>query len=78
MKYVKFSFALLAAMSLAFTAMAAQSSKSKGKMTDEQVRAKCINDFQKTTGSTGPQTAADVTGNNSKYMACVQKYGVRP
>ena len=55
-----------------------KASQANAKMTDEQVRAKCINDYQKSTGSTGPQTAQDVTGNTHLYMSCVQRYGVKP
>ena len=53
-------------------------SQAQAKMTDQEVRAKCINDYQKSTGSTGPQTAQQVIGNNRLYADCVHRYGVRP
>jgi hypothetical protein len=53
-------------------------SHAQAKMTDQEVRAKCINDYQRSTGSTGPQTAGQVIGNNRLYADCVHRYGVRP
>ena len=53
-------------------------SQAQAKMTDQEVRAKCINDYQRSTGSTGPQTAQQVIGNNHLYADCVHRYGVRP
>jgi hypothetical protein len=78
-----FGVMLIAAMMALASAAADAKSKSKAsqanaKMTDEQVRAKCINDFQKSTGSTGPQTASQVMNNNTYYGDCVRRYGVRP
>jgi hypothetical protein len=53
-------------------------SQAQAKMTDQEVSAKCINDYQRSTGSTGPQTAQQVIGNNRLYADCVHRYGVRP
>lgn len=53
-------------------------SQAQAKMTDQEVRAKCINDYQRSTGSTGPRSAQDVIGNNRLYADCVHRYGVRP
>jgi hypothetical protein len=82
MSYLKLSGTVLVAATIALASVAADAkSKSRNanaKMTDEQVRAKCINDFQKSTGSTGPQTASQVLNNNNTYASCVHRYGVRP
>jgi hypothetical protein len=84
MRYLKLVGVLMVATSFALApADAATKSKNspsqaQAKMSDQEVRAKCINDYQSSTGSTGPQTAQQVIGNNRLYADCVHRYGVRP
>jgi len=85
MRQFKLVRVLLIAAPFALVAAAAHgqsTSKSprnaQAKMTPQEVRAKCIRDFQQSTGSTGPKTAQEAMGNNHKYMACVHRYGVSP
>ena len=83
MRRWKLACTLLIATPFLLAAVAAQGQSknprnAQAKMTPEQVRAKCIRDFQQSTGSTGPKSAQDIMGNNNKYMACVHKYGVSP
>jgi len=81
MRYLTLPTLLLIAITLA-PAEAAKSKKdprqSQARMSDQDVRAKCINDYQRSTGSTGPQTAQQVIGNSNLYADCVRRYGVRP
>ena len=84
MTYLKLIAVLVLAAPFALTSVdaATKSKKNPGqaqaKMTDQEVRAKCINDYQRSTGSTGPQSAQQVIGNNRLYADCVHRYGVRP
>jgi hypothetical protein len=84
MKHVKLVAVLALAIPFALTSVEAATkskknpSQAQAKMTDQEVRAKCINDYQRSTGSTGPRTAQDVIGNNRLYADCVHRYGVRP
>ncbi len=84
MKYLKLLGVLMLAASFALTSIDADAkskknpSQAQAKMTDQEVRAKCINDYQQSTGSTGPQTAQQVIGNNRLYADCVHRYDVRP
>ncbi len=70
--------ALFTLASIGADAKSKKPSQAQAKMTDQEVRAKCINDYQRSTGSTGPQTAGQVIGNNRLYADCVHRYGVRP
>lgn len=84
MRYFKLIAVIALATPFALTSVEAATkskknpSQAQAKMTDQEVRAKCINDYQKATGSTGPQTAQQVIGNNRLYADCVHRYGVRP
>lgn len=84
MRYLNLLGVVLLAALFVLTAISADAkskkspSQAQAKMTDQEVRAKCINDYQRSTGSTGPQTAQQVIGNNRLYADCVHRYGVRP
>ena len=82
MRYFHLAAILMFAVALTPVQAATHSKKSanqaQAKMSDDEVRQKCISDFQKNTGSTGPNGPEQLNTNNRLYQACVHKYGVRP